>query len=388
MRKRIVVLGASGCIGRQTLDVISQHRNLYELTGISIGRNTEFLEEFLKNNEVAHVCMINEADMVRFAEKYPDIRFYCGTEGLNAISALEGTDVLFNAIQGFDGLMPTITAIRRGIDVAVANKESLIAAGDIVVREAEEHGVSLIPIDSEHSAIFQCMNGYRYEDVRKLIITASGGAFRNLSRAELENVTREDALRHPKWNMGHKITIDSATMMNKGFEVIEAHVLFGLPYEQIETVIHPESIVHSMVEFKDHSVLAELAVADMRVAIQYALSYPRKIDNSTESLDLCKLGSLNFKPMDTERFPLVDLAYKAGKMGGNMPAILNGANELVVDSFLEGKCRFIDIERINFEVCQKGEEIYKKDCSLEDIIYANSWATQQAQNIIDSLEGE
>ncbi|MBQ6655467.1 MAG: 1-deoxy-D-xylulose-5-phosphate reductoisomerase [Erysipelotrichaceae bacterium] len=388
MSKSIVVLGASGCIGRQTLDVISQHPDLYQLKGISIGRNTAFLEEFLKKSSVEHVCLMKEEDMNRFAGEYPAIRFYCGNEGLNQISSLDGVDVLFNAIQGFDGLMPTITAIRKGIDVAVANKESLIAAGDIVVREATEHNVNLIPIDSEHSAIFQCMNGYRYEDVRRLIITASGGAFRDLSRAELQNVTREDALRHPKWHMGNKITIDSATMMNKGFEVIEAHVLFGMPYEKIETVIHPESIVHSLVEFNDHSVLAELAVADMRVAIQYALSYPRKIDNSSESLDLCKLGSLSFKPMDTERFPLVELAYKAGKMGGNMPAILNGANELAVDSFLEGKCRFIDIEKINFEVCRRGEAIYKKDCSLEDIVIANSWATQQAQSIMESLEGE
>ena len=385
MKKRITVLGASGCIGRQTLDVISQHPDLYELSGISIGRNAAFLDDFLSRNHVGHVCVIDEDYKNRLQQQYPDIRFYSGNQGLQEISALDDADVLFNAIQGFDGLMPTLAAIRKGIDVAVANKESLIAAGDLVVREAREHNVNLIPIDSEHSAIFQCMNGYDYDDVRRLIITASGGAFRDLSRAELTNVTAADALKHPKWSMGNKITVDSATMMNKGFEVIEAHVLFGIPYEKIDTVIHPESIIHSLVEFNDHSQLAELAVSDMRVAIQYALTYPRKIANATESLDLTRIGSLNFKPMDTERFPLVTLAYKAGKMGGNMPAILNGANEVAVDSFLEDRCSFLDIERINFEVCARGEKIYKEECDLQDIIYANSWASQQAQTMIDEL---
>ncbi|MBO4538489.1 MAG: 1-deoxy-D-xylulose-5-phosphate reductoisomerase, partial [Erysipelotrichaceae bacterium] len=217
MKKRITVLGASGCIGRQTLDVISQHPDLYELSGISIGRNAAFLDDFLSRNHVGHVCVIDEDYKNRLQQQYPDIRFYSGNQGLQEISALDDADVLFNAIQGFDGLMPTLAAIRKGIDVAVANKESLIAAGDLVVREAREHNVNLIPIDSEHSAIFQCMNGYDYDDVRRLIITASGGAFRDLSRAELTNVTAADALKHPKWSMGNKITVDSATMMNKGF---------------------------------------------------------------------------------------------------------------------------------------------------------------------------
>ena len=385
MKKRIVVLGASGCIGQQTLDVIAQHPDLYELAGISVGHNIAFLEAFLKENPVENVCVIEEKDCESLRQRYPDIRFYCGQNGLDDIAALDNVDVLFNAIQGFDGLTPTLSAINKGTDVAIANKESLIAAGELVVRLAREKHVNLIPIDSEHSAIFQCMNGYDYADVKRLIITASGGAFRDLSREQLTSVTAADALKHPKWSMGNKITIDSASMMNKGFEIIEAHVLFDMPYEKIETVIHPESIIHSLVEFNDHSLLAEMAVADMRVAIQYALSYPRKIANSTQTLDLCKLGSLNFRPMDTRRFPLVDLAYQAGKMGGNMPAILNGANEVAVDSFLVGRCRFLDIEKINFAVCAKGEEIYKKDCELEDIVFANSWASQQAQTMIDEL---
>ncbi len=385
MKKRIVVLGASGCIGQQTLDVIAQHPDLYELAGISVGHNIAFLEAFLKENPVENVCVIEEKDCESLRQRYPDIRFHCGQNGLDDIAALDNVDVLFNAIQGFDGLTPTLSAINKGTDVAIANKESLIAAGELVVRLAREKHVNLIPIDSEHSAIFQCMNGYDYADVKRLIITASGGAFRDLSREQLTSVTAADALKHPKWSMGNKITIDSASMMNKGFEIIEAHVLFDMPYEKIETVIHPESIIHSLVEFNDHSLLAEMAVADMRVAIQYALSYPRKIANSTQTLDLCILGSLNFRPMDTRRFPLVDLAYQAGKKGGNMPAILNGANEVAVDSFLVGHCRFLDIEKINFAVCAKGEEIYKKDCELEDIVFANSWASQQAQTMIDEL---
>lgn len=385
MRKRIILLGASGCIGNKTIDVIKQHEDLYELIGITVGKNWQFADEYLSNNSVRYCCCQFENDAERLTRKHPNVVFYHGDEGLQQITSIEGVDLVFNAIQGFAGLMPTINAIRHHTDVAVANKESLVAAGDLVVKEAKEYNVNLIPVDSEHSAIFQTINGYQHEDIKKLIITASGGAFKNKSREELKQVTKADALKHPRWQMGEKITIDSATMMNKGFEVIEAHVLFDMPYSKIETILHPESTVHSMTEFNDHAILAQLGVADMRVAIQYALSYPRKIDNSTESLDLCKLGALHFYEMDHERFPLVKLAYQAGEMGGNMPAILNGANETAVDAFLEEKCSFLDIERINFKVVELGKKIYKKDPDLDDIVYANDWATSKAMELIKEV---
>ncbi len=268
-------------------------------------------------------------------------------------------------------------------DVAIANKESLVAAGDIVNELSREYNATLIPVDSEHSAIFQTLNGYDKKDIKKLIITASGGSFRELNREQLKNVTLQQALKHPRWHMGAKITIDSATMMNKGFEVIEAHVLFGLPYEQIDVILHPQSIIHSMTEFVDHSIIAQLAVADMRVPIQYALTYPKRIINTTESLSLAEIGSLTFSNMDYERFPLLDLAYAVGLKGGNMTAILNGANEMAVDMFLNNEISFIDIERINFETIRQAKDVFIEKPTLEEILESNKWATEKAKELVE-----
>jgi len=380
--KKIVLLGASGSIGKQTIDIVSQHSDLYQIVGISVGKNINYLREVLRQIPIQNVCVQNKEDYEVIQKEFPSLDVYYGEEGLNQLVELKEADLVFNALLGIAGLVPTINAIKNHKDVAIANKESLVAAGDIVMKLAKENNVAIIPVDSEHSAIFQTINGYNPKDIKRLIITASGGAFKNLTREELENVTLADALKHPQWSMGAKITVDSASMMNKGCEIIEAHVLFNIDYDHIDTIVHPQSIIHSMTEFVDHSVLAQMGVADMRLPIQYALTYPRRIENTSKTLDLIEIGQLNFKKMDTKRFPLVDLAYQCGKMGGNMPAIMNGANETVVEAFLENKCKFLDIEKIDFAVVEAAKEIYKKDVTLEDILVANQWAVNKAKELL------
>ncbi|MBQ9037619.1 MAG: 1-deoxy-D-xylulose-5-phosphate reductoisomerase [Erysipelotrichaceae bacterium] len=381
MRKKIVLLGASGSIGTQTVDIVSQHPDLFEVKGLNVGNNISFLREYLKNNKAECICVRNEADRDELAKEYPDIQFFYGDEGLIKLSELEGLDLVVNALQGFVGLLPTLNAMEHGYDVALANKETLVAAGSIVTAKAKEKGVRLIPIDSEHSAIFQCLQGSKHSEIKKIIITASGGSFRDLSREELKNVTLKQALSHPNWSMGKKITIDSATMMNKGFEVLEAKWLFDLDYENIETVLHAESVVHSLVEFKDHSILAQLGVSDMRVPIQYALCYPDRLDNTTKSLDLGSLGLLHFKTMDYERYPLLKLAFEVGKKGGNLAAVMNGANEKAVHLFLEEKISFLDIERLIFEAVEKCEFITKP--TVEDIIRSDRWAQNYVEGVVN-----
>ncbi len=382
MKKRIVVLGASGSVGSQTVDVLTQHQDIFDVVALAVGKKVYFLEQYLDKYPLEYGCVQHYEDYLRIKEKYPDTKFFYGDEGLISLTSLENIDMVCNCLQGFVGLLPTLNAIEHRCDIAISNKESLVAAGNIVMEKAKLYKVNLIPVDSEHSAIFQTLRGNIKKDINKLIITASGGAFREYSREQLENVTKEDALRHPRWKMGAKITVDSATMMNKGFEVIEAHVLFGIPYHQIDVIIHPESIIHSMTEYSDKSVIAQLGVTDMRLPIQYALTFPRRIYNSSEELMLTELGTLTFKNMDYERFPLLDLAYAVGYMGGNMPAILNGANETAVDLFLENKISFLDIEKINFEVVRSGKEIYIENPTLDEIIFSNDWAVKKVKEIL------
>ncbi len=382
MKKRIVVLGASGSVGSQTVDVLTQHQDLFEVVALAVGKKVFFLEQYLEKYPLKYGCVQHYEDYLKIKDKYPNTKFFYGDEGLISLTSLENIDMVCNCLQGFVGLLPTLNAIEHRCDIAISNKESLVAAGNIVMDKARLYKVNLIPVDSEHSAIFQTLRGNVKRDINKLIITASGGAFRDLKREDLENVTKEDALKHPRWKMGAKITIDSATMMNKGFEVIEAHVLFDIPYQQIDVILHPESIVHSMTEYTDKSVIAQLAVTDMRIPIQYALTYPRRINNSSEELMLSKLRSLTFKDMDYERFPLLDLAYTVGYLGGNMPAILNGANETAVDLFLEDKITFTDIEKLNFKVVELGKEIYIKNPTLEQIIYSNGWAVKKVKELL------
>ena len=364
--KNITILGVTGSIGLQAIDVIC-HNQQFNLVAMSAGRNIEELEKIIKKVSVQHICVIQEVDALNLRKKYPHINFYSGEEGLVKIATLENVDVVINAIVGFAGLVPTIEAIKCKKDIALANKETLVVAGHLITKLVHENGVKLLPVDSEHSAIFQALNGEPLKKVHKIILTASGGSFRDKTREQLKDVTVKEALNHPNWSMGAKITIDSATMFNKGLEVIEAKWLFDVDYEDIEVLIHPQSIIHSMVEFVDTSVMAQLGNPDMRLPIQYALSYPDRIPLiESERLDLAKIATLTFRKPDLKRFIALDLAYQAGKIGGSMPCVLNAANEAANSAFLNGKIKFLQIE----ELVQSAMELHQviEHPSLEQLI--------------------
>ena len=347
MVKKISLLGATGSIGTQTLDIIQSNPEQFKLVSFSAGKNIDKVRGIVSAFQPAIVSVLFEEDATRLQTEFPSTRFLHGKEGLIIVAAQTGADMLVNAVIGSVGLEPTLHAIREGINIAIANKETLVAAGDIVISEAKKYNVQLLPVDSEHSALFQSMNGENPKNVSRLILTASGGSFRDLTREQLKDVTVEQALAHPNWSMGSKLTIDSATMMNKGLEVIEAHHLFNLPYEQIDCLLHKESIIHSMVEFEDTSVMAQLGSPDMRVPIQYAMTYPDRIPmQNAKPLRLEDIGTLHFEKMDYTRFKALSLAYAAGKEGGTMPAVMNAANEIAVQLFMDGKIPFLQIEEI------------------------------------------
>ncbi|MFI3284473.1 MAG: 1-deoxy-D-xylulose-5-phosphate reductoisomerase [Erysipelotrichaceae bacterium] len=360
--RKIVLLGASGSIGLQTIDVCLKHSEEFKIVALSVGKNIEVLRDILSKIEVSHVCVqtYNES----LIKEYPHIQFYFEDQGLIDLVNVE-CDVVVNALVGFVGVKPTLEAIKLNKEIALANKETLVVAGEFVMAEAKKHNVSVLPIDSEHSAIFQALQGNKISEIRKLIITASGGSFRDKTRDELKGVSVSDALNHPNWAMGAKITIDSATMMNKGFEVIEAHWLFGVDYDQIDVLMHPQSIVHSLVEYQDGSQMAQLGLSDMRLPIQYALSYPARLTLETENLDLAKIGTLTFKALDFNRFPLLKVAYEAGRALGNAPCILNAANEVANAAFLKGEIEFLAIEFYIMDALKHLE--YCKEVSLQDI---------------------
>ena len=381
--KKILLLGASGSIGLQTIDVIKNHPEQYELIGFSVGKQIDKALDILNEFKVNYVYVMNEEDARTILSKYPDIQIYYGSDGLNKLVINAKYDLLVNALVGFVGLEPTLKAINLNIDVALANKETLVVAGELVKKALNEHKVNLFPIDSEHSAIAQCLQGNKHSEIKKLIITASGGSFRDKKREDLENVTLADTLKHPNWSMGAKITIDSATMMNKGLEVIEAHYLFDVDYDNIEVVLHRESIVHSMVEYVDNSIMAQLGNADMRLPIQYALSFPRRFSINTEPLDLVKVGTLHFEKMDMQRFPLLKLAYEVGKKGGNLPCIMNGANEEANFAFQAGEIAFLDIEKLVFMAVEHAK--FAKVESLDDILAADAWVRDFVRKQIEVL---
>ena len=342
--KKISILGATGSIGTQALAVIGNNPEHFELGSISIGTNIEALEKILGSFRPKLVSVMKDTDRIELKSRYPDIDFTCGREGLMAV-ATDDADTLLTAVMGSVGLEPTLAAIDAGKDIALANKETLVAAGEIVMERAREKGVSIIPVDSEHSAIFQCLRGEDLREMKRIILTASGGSFRDLSREELRDVTLERALDHPNWSMGRKITIDSATMMNKGLEVIEAKWLFDAEVDQISTILHRESTIHSMVEFVDNSIMAQMGTPDMKTAIQFAFSHPKRLPMDNP-MDFDALSQLNFKPMDLERFRMLAFAYDALRTGGTMPAVMNAANEYAVNRFLEGEISFLEIEEI------------------------------------------
>lgn len=343
--KYINLLGATGSIGIQTLDVIREHPEEFTLIAFASGRNIDLTRKIISEfrPEIVSTMEKSTADILK--AEFPSITFTYGHDGLTEVAVYHKGDILVNAVLGSVGLKPTLQAIEAKKTIAIANKETLVTAGHIVMKAARDHNVSIIPVDSEHSAIYQALQGEKEKNIQKIILTASGGSFRDRKREELNDVSVQDALNHPNWSMGAKITIDSATMMNKGLEVIEAHWLFSIPYDQIEVLLHKESIIHSMVEFHDSSVIAQLGTPDMRVPIQYALTYPDRLPLPTgKRLNLAEIGKLHFKEMDFDRFRLLKLAYQAGKCGGTTPTVLNAANEAAVALFLSGKITFLQIE--------------------------------------------
>ncbi|GAB3069998.1 1-deoxy-D-xylulose-5-phosphate reductoisomerase [Salinicoccus sesuvii] len=363
--KTISILGATGSVGTQALTVINNNPEYFKLGSISIGSNIERLEEILKTFQPRLVSVGNDADRLALQSKYSHIEFTSGEVGLLEV-ATDDSDLLLTAIMGSVGLEPTIAAIEAGKDIALANKETLVAAGDIVMAKAKEKNVSIIPVDSEHSAIFQCLRGEKKSEMKRIILTASGGSFRDLSREALSNVTLEDALNHPNWSMGRKITIDSATMMNKGLEVIEAKWLFDAEVDQISTILHRESTIHSMVQFVDNSIMAQMGTPDMKTVIQFAFSHPDRLPTN-DSLDLDALSQLNFRPMDLERFKMLSLAYDAIRAGGTMPAVMNASNEYAVARFLNGEISFLEIEEI--VESRMSEHKAVQDPDLDTILY-------------------
>jgi 1-deoxy-D-xylulose-5-phosphate reductoisomerase len=343
--KYISLLGATGSIGIQTLDVIKEHPNEFTLVAFSVGRNIESARKIIAQFSPKLVSVQEKVDYDTLKQEFPHISFTYGSDGLTEVAVFDQADILVNAVIGSVGLLPTLQAIEAKKTIAIANKETLVTAGHLVIDAAKKHGVALLPVDSEHSAIFQALQGEQHKNIERLIITASGGSFRDRSREELENVTLKEALAHPNWSMGAKITIDSATMMNKGLEVIEAHWLFSIAYESIDVLLHKESIIHSMVEFHDSSIIAQLGTPDMKVPIQFALTYPDRLPlRNTERLNLAQIGQLHFKEMDFNRFRCLKFAYEAGRLGGTMPTVLNAANEVAVSAFIEGKIKFLQIE--------------------------------------------
>ncbi|GAB6932230.1 1-deoxy-D-xylulose-5-phosphate reductoisomerase [Calditerricola satsumensis] len=382
--KTIAVLGSTGSIGRQTLDVVDQHAGRLRVAALAAGRNVARLtEQALRYRPDLVAVADREAAEALRRELPPSIRVVHGEEGLIAAATHPEVDVVVSAVVGAAGLLPTLAAIEAGKTIALANKETLVMAGELVMRAAKARGVAILPVDSEHSAIFQCLQGENRKRLRRLILTASGGALRDRSREELADVTVADVLAHPNWQMGAKVTVDSATMMNKGLEVIEAHWLFGVDYAHIDVLLHRESVIHSMVEWIDGSVIAQLGTPDMRIPIQYALTYPDRWALKTPPLNLADLGALHFAPASFERYPLLALAYECGRRGGTAPAVLNAANEVAVEAFLQGRIPFLAIERIVADVCARHDPIAGP--SLSDILEADRWAREAARTAVAAI---
>ena len=400
-RKRVVILGATGSIGESALKVACDIPERMEIVGLAAKSNAQKLAEAANEVRPESVCLVDETriDVLRRALDYQP-RIFSGEEGLLEIACLTNADMVLVAIVGTAGLRPALAAIEAGKDLAVASKEILVMAGEIVMREARENSVHVLPVDSEHNAIFQCLESgrglsapkdrgteaaptFQSSDVRRIILTASGGPFRETPRKDFDSITPEQALKHPTWNMGPKITIDSATLFNKGLEMIEAHWLFGVEMDRVEVVIHPQSIVHSMVEFADGSTLAQLSYSNMRFPIQYAVTWPDRVPNTLPPLDFSKLSKLEFFTPRYDDFPAMNLARRAGETGGTLPAVMNAANEIAVAAFLNRQVRFPDIWRIVEEVMNRHAPVAHPD--LDAILEADQWAREQAQGYVRSL---
>ncbi|MBD2528773.1 1-deoxy-D-xylulose-5-phosphate reductoisomerase [Nostoc flagelliforme FACHB-838] len=388
--KAITLVGSTGSIGTQTLDIVTQYPDQFRIVGLAAGNNVEMLAAQIRQfrPQIAAICSEDKLPALKEAliDLDPQPILLTGEAGVIEVARYGDSQTVVTGIVGCAGLLPTIAAIEAGKDIALANKETLIAGAPVVLPLVEKHGVKLLPADSEHSAIFQCLQGVPKNGLRKILLTASGGAFRDWDVEKLADVTVADALKHPNWSMGRKITVDSATLMNKGLEVIEAHFLFGLDYDNIEIVIHPQSIIHSLIELQDTSVLAQLGWPDMRLPLLYALSWPDRIYTNWERLDLVKAGNLTFREPDHQKYPCMQLAYAVGKAGGSMPAVLNAANEQAVALFLDEKIRFLDIPRCIEWVCDRHQNDNCANSSLDDILAADKWARQEVLTATEKLE--
>ena len=388
--KSITLLGSTGSIGTQTLEILTHHPDQFRLVGLAARSNVELLAAQIRQfrPEIVALCDAQKLPDLKaaIADLDPQPILVAGEAGVVEVARYGDAEAVVTGIVGCAGLLPTIAAIEAGKDIALANKETLIAGGPVVNPLIAKHGVKLLPADSEHSAIFQCLQGVPEGGLRRIILTASGGAFRDWSVDKLGEVTVADAIKHPNWSMGRKITVDSATLMNKGLEVIEAHFLFGMDYDDIDIVIHPQSIIHSLIELQDTSVLAQLGWPDMRLPLLYALSWPHRIYTDWEPLDLVKAGTLTFKEPDHDKYPCMQLAYAAGRAGGSMPAVLNAANEQAVALFLEEKIQYLDIARCIEQTCDRHSRDNCPDPGLEDILAADRWAREEVLRIYPTLE--
>ena len=383
--KHISLLGSTGSIGKQTLEVVAANPDKLKVRALAAHRSDELLEQQIRQFEPDIAVLSDKDAAARLAARYHGrTKILAGDEGLLAAATYDGADTVLASMVGYAGLRPTLAAIECGKNIALANKETLVAAGSLVMAAVRKHGVSLTPVDSEHSAIFQSLRGGAEKEVKRLIVTASGGPFRGKKRSELENVTLAQCLKHPNWSMGPKVTLDSSTLANKGLEVMEAHWLFDMPYDKIDVVVHPQSIVHSLVEFCDGSVIAQLGEPDMRLPIQYALSWPDRFDYSFEQLDLVKAASLTFEAPDLEAFPSLKIAVDCGKAGGTLPCAFNAANEEAVNAFLHDKIKYLDIPYITAAVTQAHDNVAEPQ--IEDIEQADAWARAEAQRVIEGLQ--
>lgn len=383
--KSIIILGSTGSIGTNTLDIVQRFPEDFRVVGLTAGGNIEKLEAQIRafNPEVVAVSTESSAAALRTRCAGLPVEILAGEEGIAQVAAMPGAELVISAIVGAAGLLPTLAAIRSGKYIALANKEPMVMAGKLMQEEARKHGVRIFPVDSEHSAIFQSLEGHRLEDVRRLILTASGGALWTLTKAQLQDVTPERALQHPNWKMGSKITIDSATLMNKGLEVVEARWLFNIGESRIDVLIHRESIIHSLVEYEDRSMIAQLGLPDMRTPISYAMRYPERMPLDLPSLDLTEIGKLTFCKPDHDRFPCLNLGYESLRIGGTMPAAMNAANEVAVDAFLNGGLRFIEIAEVIRNTMHA--HTHREITGLEDALEADRWAREKAGSLVHAL---
>ena len=381
--KNIAILGSTGSIGRSTLDVIAQNRERFRVVALAAGNNIDLLEEQIRTFRPSLAAVADQDAALALRKRLQGVEILYGADGVNSVAAHADADFVLSAIVGSAGLLPTITAIKAGKTIGLANKETLVMAGDIVMKEAERNKVMIIPVDSEHSAVSQCLQGHSNSEIRRIILTASGGPFVDLRKSDLKDIKAKEALKHPNWSMGRKISIDSATLMNKGLEVIEACWLFGLPPEKIDVLIHPQSIIHSFVEFRDMSCLAQLSMPDMRGPISYALSYPERLDGPISGLELEKIGSLTFRKPDHDMFPCLSYAYEAIKTGGTVPAALNAANEVAVYAFLDNQIGFNDIPAVIRKTVER--HTVKAEPELDDVLETDRWAREIAVQYVKEL---